>query len=384
MSTYLECGGCETAYDVSARKPGKRVRCPKCKTIMVVPEAGDDDEDSAILTASSRLRAARGPSCKAHKTTVSVGICGLCNAAMCERCLSPPPVDHACRACASLLGLEGALPIDFGLLTTFRRAAKAFFPNVPRILAWSVVALLVALTVCGIPGVIGAVVYGNAGPDTLLGQLGGIVVILAILGYRLLNAFLLIPAGCAVFIDDAIRGRKPDFAEAFSRAWRRVLGRAGALFLIFIVYALLAFLILLPCLVVFYFASEALGTTMVDGRLQGSPMPAILLFGLLGAGLLFMATSLGLAAPIAILEQRSAVESLGRAWELSLQRFWGLCAVFLGLGLLYLAASIIGLLTLPLFGFLITLLLDLFWPAVLVSAYHGLVAEHAGVLGRGG
>ena len=43
MSALMECSGCSTAYDVSKRKPGKKVRCPRCKTVMVVPERDLDE-----------------------------------------------------------------------------------------------------------------------------------------------------------------------------------------------------------------------------------------------------------------------------------------------------------------------------------------------------
>ena len=60
MTTFLRCSGCETGYDVSRREPGKKVRCPRCSTVLVVPEA---DEVGESVTASSRLRRARGASC---------------------------------------------------------------------------------------------------------------------------------------------------------------------------------------------------------------------------------------------------------------------------------------------------------------------------------
>ncbi len=384
--SLLACDGCDTRYDVSGRGPGKRVRCPKCRTVMVVPDDLDENDDT---TTSTRLRRARGKTCARHRKTVAEAVCQLCKAPMCaRRCQSQPPIDHACRDCATLLGLEPALPIDLGLFATYRLAFSAFFPSLGRVIVWSLLASLVSFVVCGIPALLGWMTYHDAGGDTLVGMLGGSLYAGSIATLWVLVEFLLLPAGCAVLIDDAIRKRTDSFYDAFQRAFRRVIRNAGALGLVFVIYTLLTLLLALLAAVVFYVLAQATGLRIDSTGTPHGPLVALAAFPLiLGVGLTFLAASLGLAVPVVILEQRPAFDALGRAWELSQQRFAqvvGIVVVFaIGYAIAAMIAFWIGSVTFAAIGILLSRVLDLFWPALLVATYHGLSAEYCGVLGRG-
>lgn len=384
--SLLACDGCDTRYDVSERRAGKRVRCPKCRTVMVVP---DDLEDTNDTSTSTRLRRARGATCQRHRKTVAEATCDLCHAPMCaRRCQGEAPIDHACRECAALLGLEPALPIDFGLLATYRLAFSAFFPTFGRVLLWGLIAFLVSVVVCGIPWLLGWWTYQSAGVETLLGKVGGCLVLGSVAVFWILNEFLLFPAGCAVLIDDAIRKRTDSFYDAFLRAFRRVIRNAGQLSLVFGIYSLLTLLLVLLALVIFYVLAQITGLRVDEvGAIQGSLLPLFVFPTILGIGFVLLAAAFGMAVPIIILEQRTAFQALGRAWELSQQRFLQVCGVLVVFAIGYAAAAatatLIGYLTFAVLGVLLSRLLDLFWPALLVATYHGLSAEYCGVLGRG-
>jgi hypothetical protein len=306
---------------------------------------------------------------------------------MCSDCTAPAPVDHACRNCAKTLGLEGALPIDFGFLSTYLLAARSFFASLGRLVAWNVVAFLVSFTVCAIPGVIGVMVLAASGYawgddlDTAGRQLGAFLALGSVVMGVVLKEFILLPAGCAIFVDQAIRSRDLGFGEAFALAFRRVIRSAGTLFLVFLVYALLAMLLLLPASLLLVYGSQVLGNP--DQTLL--PLAGFTL--ILCGGLLLLVVGLGLAVPAVVLEQRSAFEALGRAWELSQQHLWSWAGMVIVYALLYAICSVafqaLGQVTIPLVSLVLSMLPDLFWPALLVAAYHGLVAEHAGTLGRG-
>ena len=110
------------------------------------------------------------------------------------------------------------------------------------------------------------------------------------------------------------------------------------------------------------------------------PVLAALLTLLFGAGLF---AALGLAVPVCLLEEREAIDSLGRAWALSQQRFFplvGLIVTYYVVGWILVAPFLA--LNWPLEAAVLGQLLWLFQPALLVAAYHGLSAEAAGVLGR--
>jgi hypothetical protein len=280
------------------------------------------------------------------------------------------------------------MPIDFGLLATYRLALSTFFPTFGRVLLWSVLAFLVSVVVCGIPWLLGWWTYQSAGVETLVGKLGGCLVLGSVAVFWILNEFLLFPAGCAVLIDDAIRKRTDSFYDAFVRAFRRVIRNAGQLSLVFGIYSLLTLLLVLLALVVFYVLAQVTGLRIDEaGAFQGSLLPLFVFPAILGLGFVLLAAAFGMAVPVIILEQRSAFDALGRAWELSQLRFAQVCGVLvvfaIGYAVAGATATFIGYLTFTAIGVLLSRLLDLFWPALLVATYHGLSAEYCGVLGRG-
>lgn len=380
MSSLLQCNGCEARYDVGGREPGQRVRCPRCRAVLVVPERSPGED----VTASQRLRRAQGPVCRRHPRVRASRRCEECGERVCARCAAPDPLDHLCASCAREAGLGGAIPLDFGFLAVWARAAAVFGRTFPRLVAWNILASLSAAGLCAIPGLVGAFILDGAGGLPALqtnatAQLGGSLVVGALVLYWVSVNFLLLPAGCALFVDQELRRSPLPFGVAFARTVRRVARNAGALFAVFLVYVLLTLLLLLPGLVLFFASALSVGPS--------SPLPIGLLASELGLGLLFVAAGLGLAVPVVVLEERGAFQALGRAWQLAAPRFWELCVLFASYALLYALAtalaSALARATLPLLGLLLSGVLDLFWPALLVTAYHGLAAEDAGVLGRG-
>ena len=386
MSHLLTCNGCETRYDVGTRPAGKRVRCPNCRRVLVIPPI----DKASDVSASTRLRRTRGPSCARHGRSLAAGKCKLCGTRMCAaKCMAPAPVDHTCRDCAKHHDLGGALPIDFGVFPTYKLAAVAFAASFGRIVVWGILATLFALTVCGIPIVIGVLGFQSFGPGTTVGNLFGALAVGSIVVLWVFNEFLLLPAGCAVLIDDAIRKRKRPMGEALGAAAQRVLRNAGALFLVFCVYVFLALLLAILAAPVCYGLYQALGPFNLTGnRLPPGLAVALLSIpAIVGGGLVILAASLGLAVPVVVLEERSALHALQRAWDLSRQRFPSLVGLVLLYALLYAITSAalagIGQLTFPLVMLILSRILDLCWPPLLVAAYHGLSAEYVGVLGRG-
>ena len=121
----VPCPGCDTTYDVSQRAPGKRMRCPRCKGVVTVPERTLAPVASPEITASSRIRRARGPACVVHTKHTATGACAGCSSQVCDECWGPPSVDHLCTRCVKERGLDGAIPVDFGLLATPALAARA-------------------------------------------------------------------------------------------------------------------------------------------------------------------------------------------------------------------------------------------------------------------
>lgn len=390
----LRCTGCETRYDVGGRAPGKRVRCPRCRTVLTVPDpaavsAAVQQSDTA-RTASDRLRRAKGPTCARHRRRQTTRRCAHCSDFICPECQAEPPVEHFCAKCAKNRGLGGALPLDFGLGATLGLALRGMFGSLFRGAVWNVVATLLAVAVFALPILISVKafdeVYEGPGAATSVGPeaLAGVALIL-IVGTFLTQYAVLVPAGCSVFVDMAIRGRRPAFGAAMKEAFGRVLRNAVSLFVVLLVQVLLFVLYLLLVLAAAYWV-----------RAASEPL-AILVF-LLGAGAGFFAlvTGLGLAVPVVMLEERSGTAALGRAWELVSQQPWSVASLILAWCVFYGVYSIAVYVaaeagTAALGSFvagaavpviLVNAFVDVAWPALLVAMYHGLAAEDAGVVGR--
>lgn len=388
-SVYVLCPGCETRYDVARRAPGRRLRCPRCEGVLVVPEAaagpssgpsaGPASEGTAAPTTSERLRRARGPTCRAHPRTLAEGRCTACRRPLCARCFAAPPIDDYCAECARARDLGPAVAVDFGLVATPLLAARALAKSLPRVLAWNLLALVASALLLAVP--VGAA-YAfqaemQAGGASWRSDAWAAVFLGSALGVYVLYYLVVVPAGCSVLVDQAIRGGGPGFAGALRATVARVTRHAGDLFVIIV------------CLVVAYapwFVLVSGGAMLLHGGGAPDLALALALVGL-PLGLLPLAVAFGLGAPVVVLEGRPALQALARAWELARPHLPGMVGLVAGYFLLYgvVAAGLAALAQvsgLPLVTAALAHLLDLLWPALLVAAYHGLAAEHAAVPGR--
>lgn len=374
----VPCPGCDTRYDVGRREPGKKVRCPRCKAVLVVPEAAPAADEDELLGTSSRLRRARGPVCRWHPKRSATERCDGCQSWACADCWGPPPVDHVCRGCAEARGLEGAIAVDFGPLATPRVALAALGRALPKILVWNLASVLATFTVFGIPLALGFYAWRAAQDGSALREAAAAVVLASGMAMLIVHYLLVVPSGCATFLDQAIRGASVPFGEAFRIGWRRVLQNAPAL----VGVALTIFVVLLPFLV------AIVGGAWLAYDRGAQAVAALIL--LIAPPLVFfpVVSAFGLAVPVVVLEERSATAALGRAWELVRPQLLVVCGLVVGFfvaqGVLTTTfAALTDALGLPrplmLFASYLT---DLVWPALLVAAYHGLSAEQVGVPGR--
>ena len=385
----LTCEGCATRYDVSKRAPGKQVRCPRCRAVLLVPATAEEPRD-ARTSSSSRLRRAKGPSCRDHPRELALSRCRACGADVCGRCRADPPIDHFCRACSGERQLAGALPIDFGVVRTPLRALGAMWRALPRMLAWNLVGLLltallfvplIALAFAG---------WDRAAPPAAVdlwravkADLFAGLVLGGALAWLISYYLLLVPAGCAVFLDAALRGRQLTFGEAFRDAWRRVARTGPSLVAVWLLLIMGGLAALMPGLAVSYGVHE----------LAGIVPAGVVLLVTAGVAVLAFLAAIGVAVPVVVLEERPALEAIGRAWSLARPRVWDVVVLVLGYlvlhcvfsgGVWVLRAVLVGPgdVIVPALLVLVGHVVDLLWPALLVATYHGLAAEEAGVLGR--
>jgi DNA-directed RNA polymerase subunit RPC12/RpoP len=388
MSVLLECSGCQTRYDVAKRAPGDRVRCPRCKTNLLVPERTDPEDaprpEAKSARASSRLRMARGPVCGQHPKAQADHRCASCGGYVCSKCMGPAPVDHHCVPCVEEHGLGPALPLDAGPIATPLLAARTLLRALPRILSWNLLSFLGTLTVFLIPAALGAYAWNAIGEvpeaafwDAMKRQVAGGVVVGAALGAVLTYYVLLIPSGCAVFMDLVLRERTVDFADAFRDAWWRWVRNMPRLTLALVLLGLVS----LPWVVL------VLGISYVLFEAQQPVLCLLVLCGGLGVWFVPMMVTLGMTTVVVMLEERGALDALGRAWRLisSEAPLVGLIlmeygAVYaLASSLLFLVGTVLGL---NLISFVVGAVFDVLWPALLVALYHGLASDDAGVIGR--
>ncbi len=376
----VSCPGCDTQYDVSRRAPGKRLRCPRCREAVVVPERGSDALEP-VVSASSRIRRTRGPACAVHPKRAADGRCAGCGAQACEACWAPVPVDHFCARCASERGLEGALPVDFGLLATPALAMRALVGALGRLVLWTGFSILTVFLIFAIPLVLLVALFKLTEQTGWVADLLAAGVFGCAVGMLVTHFLFLVPSGCAVFLDHAIRGRRPPLREAFQEAWWRFVSNAPRLLGVLVVVALLY----LPYLILVLGAAWFMGGS---GSQTGQVAAVLFLITAVPLGLFPILTALGLAVPVVILEERSAHAALARSWALVRGHLVSFGALVLGYFLLVaVLGAVLGLiggatgLSVPL-GVLSQLIDVLLWPSLLVAAYHGLSAEDAGVLGR--
>ncbi len=368
---------CGKSYEVSAREPGTLVKCLACEKVLRIPAARLTD---AVRTASERLRRARGEPCARHPKSLALDPCERCARWMCEACRAPAPSLHLCRDCAPAVFATEAIPVDFGILATpliaARTVGRAFaylagFNLLATGIEWALAApfLIIALWT----GSQAALAEG--GSDVLHA-----VTVAALACATIVISFfdaVFIPAADVVLLDRSIRRQAPDgnvIGAAFGRAW----ARKGTLALAF-VYLALAVLGALVFTLPFILAGYLMGDLEIAWAGLAVAIPAA------GTAL----GAFGLAIPVVILEHRTASQAFGRAWNLAQLRptaaaFFGTAIVLVGVVLTW------GLMSLPhewgnwvvLAEVAATFLANMAWPAILVAAYHGLVAEEARVVGR--
>lgn len=387
----LTCKGCSSSYDVSRRAPGKQVRCPKCRTVLVVPEVEESEEPPARdprLSASSRLRRAKGATCRDHPRELSVARCRACAAEVCERCRAEPPVEHFCGACARERHIGGALPLDFGLLATPLHALRALVRSLWRMLVWNLAALVFVVVVFTPLIAVGFALWDREAPSAAVDLARAAKAdlfagwIMATAGACLVTYYgLLVPAGCSVFLDAALRGRKVGFGAAFTEARQRVVRTGPSLLGVTLLLGLACAAAVLMILALIYPFREVAGGYLSIALLLVLGAPVALAF----------VTALGLVVPVVVLEERSALESLGRAFSLARWRIWDVAILVVGYGALHVVFSLLLVRISPALGggwvfpAILTLLghvVDLIWPALLIATYHGLSAEEAAIVGR--
>ena len=383
----LTCNGCASSYDVSRRTPGKQVRCPKCRTVLVVPDPDEAPARDLRLSSSSRLRRAKGATCRDHPRELATARCHGCAADVCERCRADSPVEHFCRGCAATRELGSALPTDFGLLATPLLALRALGGALGRMLAWNLAGLVLVVLVFTPLMAIGFAGWDREAPPAAVDLWRAVKadlfagLVLGGAGACLATYYgLLVPAGCSVFLDAALRGRQVPFGAAFGQAWRRVT-RTGPSLIAVSLLLILAFSVAVVAILALAYPLREVG----QGRLS------LALVGALGApATLAFFTALGLVVPVVVLEERSALEGLARAWTLARWRLWDVAILVVGYGAAHLVFSLLlwrispalGGLLLPGLLTLLGHVVDLIWPALLVATYHGLAAEEAGIVGR--
>lgn len=391
--TFLACA-CGKRYDVTTRAPGARVRCPTCNSVLVVPEPR---ASAGAVTASERLRRARGQPCARHPKAIAGRACAECQQWMCDDCRAPRPATHLCQACALRLEATRAIPLDFGLLATTAMAAKLGLRAIPRVVTFNVIANAIQyalLALLALPGlaVIGALDAANkADPASLettkwtvvAGVLAGLI--LAIMG---LFGAVLVPSSDVYILDGLLRRTNDTFGGALRGAAGRTLARTKALlgtYLCLLLVFVAAGLVCLPFLLLAYL------TGVRELNVAGWIAAVLAIGGAFGV--------FGLALPAVVLEHRSATEAIERAWGLARLHPWTSAvlgaAVVVGGGLVALGFLVVAVAiqraagddqTLRFVGSALmgvpSLFLDVVWSSLLVTAYHGLVAEESGIVGR--
>ncbi len=380
---------CGKSYEVSTRPPGSKVKCRVCETVLTVPAERAHDP---ARSASERLRRARGEPCARHPKALGVDPCERCGRWMCSACRAPAPSTHLCTDCAPAVGATSAIALDFGLLATTLVAGRIAWRALPWVILLNLLATAAKWLIV-IPFAVVAYATASSFQGHAEHTTGDVILVFGayaacVLVIGLFDA-MLIPAADVVLFDRALRdwhGGKDGMFEkypagvgaslksAFGRAW----SRKGNLIL---TYALLVsavlggLLVLLPFVLAYKLTDEP--DTIRAGVLLGIPITG----AILGA--------FGLSIPAVILEHRSATEAFGRAWTLARLRPWvatvyGTVFVMLGMIVTNRLGEFQAQLGYPglVLSLVIAFVADIAWPAVLVAAYHGLVAEEARLVGR--
>jgi hypothetical protein len=276
------------------------------------------------------------------------------------------------------------MPLDFGLVATPEIAARLLWRSLPWVFVFNLLAHGVELALLGLVLVATRFVpAGAAASPRPPAELATVIALMTVAALVVsLFEVVLIPAADVVIFDRVLRdygpsaeGLPPTFGAMLGSAAHRAWEHKGALVVAYLLILAAMFgsvLVLLPFVLAWYLTGE----------------PLAVFFGIVVALPVAGATlgSFGLSIPATILEHRSAPQAFGRAWNLARLRPWastafGIVFVVLGVLVSYRNEQLEmrwGLLP----ALAVTFFADMAWPALLVAAYHGLVAEEAKLVGR--
>jgi len=345
--------------------------------VLTVP--GPRQVDTAARSASERLRRARGVPCAVHPKTLAALPCERCQAWMCEACRAKAPSSHLCRTCAPAVGATQALPVDFGFLATIAIAARIAWRSLSKVLVLNVLAHA-AKWLCALPFMVLTYALRPDPKDLSTAELIVFLSAYALTGI-IISFFevVLIPAADITLFDAALRDAAPrPYFESLRQAVKRATDRWRSLtatYLLLLAAAIGSLLIILPFLLVYQIVPSQ------------EVIAAGILFSIPAVGL--VVGGFGLAVPAVLLEHRSAGAAFGRAWTLARPRLlvaWAFGTAFVLVGLIVSYRLVqfekaLGSIGLPA-ALAVAFVADIAWPALLVAAYHGLVAEEARLVGR--
>lgn len=380
---FVSCA-CGARYDVSSREEGQRVRCRRCGVAIVVPAGRARPGGGApSRTASERLLRAHGTACDGHSRSLAVAVCERCGRAACQRCLAPEPCSHLCEVCAEIAQVRPVLPVDWGIGAVLGNALRAWGRALgPRIVLYNLLAFATVITLfcCAMGPLLIVRAHVDAAVDDLsmrafwvaVLRAAGCVVILAT------GALLAVlsSGGNATFLDGALRGETITLGHAIYRCVRRAPSIAVAWGLVVLALVAPLFAIEVP----FVAAAAVTGKTWLAfaGLVPYAPIALVVL------------SSVVLAGPVAILEDRSGARAVGRAIELARGHRGSMAALLVIFSIVWGAVtagtSLLGGAAFQPVAFAISLaiaiLLDIGWSSLLVAAYHGLAAGKLGLIGR--
>ncbi|MBI3723335.1 hypothetical protein HY251_05190 [bacterium] len=384
--TRLACS-CGKEYSVRDRAPGTRVRCRACQAVLVVPEPRSSP---AVRNASERLRQERAEVCIRHPKNPAVHACSLCALPICASCVASP-ASHLCRPCAARVGTTEAVRVPIGAFGTSLVVARTLRRAFLRLLVLNV--LLRAFNLVALVGIL-ILAYFAAGwvpnhhpvPgsfEDIRWKTTGVLTVAAIVLVLGLVSAVLIPAADIHILDGAVREKERPFFEDIVAAVRRAWRRKWALLW---TYCMLLGAAIPPLLA---FAPFGFGAVLLDSK-RAFALGIVVTLPMLGVSFAVF----GLALPAVVLEHRSGASALLRAWALARRRLLLTCALGAGFVVAFLVAG--ALLEQVRFAFASTrtqvgdfldrvagglglLAFDLAWPSLLVSLYHGLVADEEGL-----
>jgi hypothetical protein len=380
---FVTCSSCDARYDVASREAGQRVLCRRCgKPITVPPAPAATDTKARSRTASERLLRAHGMACDRHARTLAVSVCERCGRPCCPRCLAAEPHAHLCSVCAEIAHVRPVLPVDWGVAPVLGNALRAWLSGLgPRILAYNALVIATVTTLFWYYAMVPLFVLkehiettaDDGMRDFWVAVLRAVGLVIILSATALLG--VLSSGGNATFLDGALRGERVTLGHAIYRCVHRAPSIAVAWGLVLLALMAPFFAVEIP----FVLVAAAMGKSWISyvGLALYAPVALAIL------------SSVVLAGPVAILEDRSGARAVGRAIELTrghrgsiaallllFSLVWALCAAgtaFLGGRPQPIAVAV---------ALLVSILIDVGWSALLVAAYHGLAAEKLDLVGR--